>query len=174
MVFDWDDFHEHNHKLDRLRELRELRPDFRCTVFAVPGLGSPEFWRSVPEWVELAVHGWVHPDPYECSRWSYGRMEALLDEPVVREFFVEGWKSPGWQISDDTYRVLRDRGWWVADQHLEDGRRPPGLRAYFYEDGHHHGHIQNVCGNGLGETWYEVVTKVNNATSFEFASEVAS
>lgn len=173
MVFDFDDFSEHNHKLERLHELRELRGDFRCTVFAVPGLGSPEFWRSVPEWVELAVHGWLHPDPYECSRWNRGRMEKLLDEPIVREFFVQGFKAPGWQISDGCYAVLRDRGWWVADQHLEDARRPVDLRTYFYEDGHWHGHIQNVCGNGIEETWHQLRQAVLNAPSFEYASQHA-
>ena len=173
MVFDWDDFHEHNHKYERLWALKELRADFRCTMFAVPGLGSEEFWAAVPDWIELAVHGWMHPDPYECAVWSYGRMGALLDEPVVERFFVEGFKAPGWQISDDCYQVLRDRGWWVADQHLEDHRRPAGLHAYFYEDGHWHGHIQDVCGNGLEETWAQVVDLVRHAPSFEFASEVA-
>jgi hypothetical protein len=173
VTFDWDDFHEHNHALGRLHELKALRPDFRCTVFAVPALGSAEFWASVPDWVELAVHGWLHPHPYECARWNYGRMEALLDEPVVREFFVEGFKAPGWQISDDCYRVLLDRGWWVADQHLEDARRPAGLRTYFYEDSNWHGHIQDVCGNGIEETWPQVWGAVKNAESFEFASEAA-
>jgi len=171
MVFDWDDFHEHNHKLERLWELKQLRPDFRCTVFAVPGLGSDAFWDSTPDWIELAVHGWVHPDPYECAVWSHSRMEQLLDEPVVGRYFVDGFKAPGWQISDDCYRVLNDRGWWVADQHLEDRRRPEGLRTYFYEDGNWHGHIQDVCGNGIEETWGQVVDMVRHAPSFEFASE---
>lgn len=173
MTFDFDDFHEYNNKLDRLNELKEINPDFRCTLFAVPGLGSPKFWESLPDWVELAVHGWVHPDPYECAQWSYGRMAELLDEPIVKEFFVRGFKAPGWQISDACYRVLFDRGWWVADQHLEDARRPLGLRAYFYEDGNWHGHIQDVCGNGIEETWSRLTKAVRDATVFEFASEAA-
>lgn len=171
MVFDFDDFHEHNHKYDRLWMLKEQRPDFRCTLFAVPGLGSDEFWSAVPDWVELAVHGWKHPDPYECAVWSYERMGRLLDEPVVGEFFVQGFKAPGWQISDACYQVLVERGWWVADQHLEDGRRPQGLPTYFYEDGNWHGHIQDVCGNGIEETWPSLQEAVRNAPSFEFASE---
>ena len=173
MVFDWDDFHETNHRLDLLHSLKELRPDFRCTMFAVPALGSDAFWASIPEWIELAVHGWEHPSPYECARWNRGRMEVLLDEPVVASHFVEGFKAPGWQISDECYVVLRERGWWVADQHLEDARRPPGLRTYFYEDGNWHGHIQDVCGNGLEETWGQVVDMVKHAPSFEVASDAA-
>lgn len=173
MVFDFDDFSEHNHKYERLWALKELRQDFRCTLFAVPGLGSDGFWSDVPDWIELAVHGWKHPDPYECAVWSRERMERLLDEPVVDRFFVRGFKAPGWQISDACYRVLVDRGWWVADQHLEDGRRPVGLRAYFYEDGNWHGHVQDVCGNGIEETWLELRDAVRAAPSFEFASEHA-
>jgi hypothetical protein len=174
VTFDFDDFHESNHKLERLHELKEINPEFRCTMFAVPALGSAGFWGGLPNWIELAVHGWAHGSVYECSRWSYGRMEALLDNPIVQEFFVHGFKAPGWQISDDCYRVLLDRGWWVADQHLEDERRPVGLRTYFYEDGHWHGHIQDVCGNGIEETWPQLKEAVLTAHSFEFASENAS
>lgn len=173
LTFDFDDYHEHNHRLDLLHKLKEINPGFRCTVFAVPGLGSDEFWNMTPDWIELAVHGWLHPDPYECATWNAPRMRRLMDEPVVMRYFVRGFKAPGWQISDDCYRVLEERGWWVADQHLEDHRRPPGLRTYLYEDGGWHGHIQNVCGNGLQETWGELCGRVRNAGSFEFASEAA-
>lgn len=173
MTFDFDDFHEHNHRLGFLHELKALNPLFRCTVFAVPGLGSDAFWAAVPRWIELAVHGWLHPDAHECATWSRERMEQLLDQPIVKTHFVNGFKAPGWQISDDCYQVLLERGWWVADQHLEDERRPPGLRTYLYEDGGWHGHIQNDCGNGIEETWPRLQEAVANATEFRFASEVA-
>ena len=174
MTFDWDDFHEHNHLLDKLRELKTLNPLFRCTVFAIPGLCTDDFLAAVPRWIELAVHGWTHPHPYECLHWPRERMELLLDEEIVRKHFVNGFKAPGWQISDGCYEVLLERGWWIADQHLEDSRRPAGLRTYFYEDGGWHGHIQNVCGNGLLETWPQVVERVRDATEFRFCSEAAS
>lgn len=174
MTFDFDDFHEGNHRLDLLLELKHLNPLFRCTVFAIPGLGSDWFWSSVPRWIELAVHGWLHPDPYECSTWTRRRMEQLLDDPVVLKHFIHGFKAPGWQISDDCYQVLQERGWWVADQHLEDGRRPPDLPVYFYEDnGGWHGHVQNVCGNGIEETWAALQEAVKAGTQFRFCSEMA-
>lgn len=173
LTFDFDDFCEDNHKLPRLWELKHRNPLFRCTVFAVPGRGSDGFWEKVPRWIELAVHGWTHPTPYECAEWTEERMADLLDSEVVRRHFVNGFKAPGWQISDACYRVLGDRGWWVADQHLEDGRRPEVLRTYFYEDGGWHGHIQDVCGNGIEETWDELVSAVERITEFRFASEAA-
>lgn len=174
MVVDFDDFHEHNHLLEHLHELKRINPLFRCTMFAVPGLGSDAFWGSVPRWIELAVHGWMHPSAHECEHWTREQMEELLDRPVVRKHFVNGFKAPGWQISDACYRVLLERGWWVADQHLEDGRRPAGLRTYFYEDdGGWHGHVQDVCGNGIVETWPKLREVVRDATQFQFCSEAA-
>jgi hypothetical protein len=64
-----------------------------------------------------------------------------------------------------------ERGWWVADQHLEDNRRPAGLPTYFYEDGGWHGHIQNVCGNGIEESWGRLVEAVKGCSEFRFCSE---
>lgn len=175
MVFDWDDFAEDNHRYDLLLELKRQRPDFRCTLFAVPGLGSEKFWSKVPDWIELAVHGWEHPHPYECAAWSYGRMEALLDHPIVQDFFVKGFKAPGWQISDDCYRVLMDRGYWVGDHPKNDERRPEGLLSHVWGGRHHwHGHIQDVCGNGLEETFEAVQQLVRLADTFEFVSETVT
>ena len=174
VICDFDDFHERNHKLDRLNELKAINPAFKCTLFAVPGLGSADFWASVPDWCELVVHGWLHPDPYECQNWTYERTKQAMETRPDR--FVRGFKAPGWQISDSSYAALLDAGWWVADQHLEDERRPKGLRTYFYEDGEDrwHGHIQNVCGNGIEETWGELTERVASATVFQYCSEATT
>ena len=140
----------------------------------MPGKGSYEFWDSIPDWLELAVHGWLHPSPYECQDWSADYLNAVLDEDVIQRFFVDGFKAPGWQISDGCYEALLGRGWWVADQHLEDERRPAGLPTYFYEDGNWHGHIQDWGSNGIDETWPELSEAVRNCENFELASEAAS
>lgn len=171
MTFDFHDFTENSHKLNRFHQLKALNPLFRCTVFAIPASGSDAFWSSVPRWIELGVHGWDHHDTYECAEWTREEMEACLDSEVVRKHFVNGFCAPGWQISDACYQVLLERGYWVADQHLEDHRRPAGLRTYFYEDGGWHGHINDWGSNGIEETWPELREAVINATDFTFASE---
>jgi hypothetical protein len=172
LTVDFDDLHETNHKLHRLEELKRLNPLFRCTAFAVPGLGSDRFWSHIPRWIELAVHGWLHPDSRECEHWTRQQIEELLDRNVVRKHFVNGWKSPGWQTSDDVYKVLEERGWWVADQHLADNRRPLLLPAYMYEDGDNwHGHIQDWGSNGLEESWDQLTARIRDETEFRFASE---
>jgi hypothetical protein len=169
MIFDWDDFYESNARMDLLQELKDQRSDFRCTVFAVPGLGSAEFWESVPDWIELAVHGWVHPHPRESENWTYEEMDYFMS--MVPPQFVQGFKAPGWQISDGSYQWLLDHGWWVADQAYNDTRRPAGLRVYKLQGDSWHGHIQDVCGNGLEETFREVKGLVMEASEFKFVSE---
>lgn len=175
MVFDWDDHHPGNDAMPRLRVLKELRPDFKATLFTIPAL-SPDGWVDAhPDWVELWPHGYFHGDPPvdggECKNWTYRRTQAyirLMESRTSR--WVRGTKAPGWQISDDAYSAFADAGWLIADQHLEDRRRPP-MWVYFYEDGHFHGHVQNCCGNGLQETWEYVRALVRETREFQFASE---
>ena len=177
MVVDFDDFHETNHRYDLLHQLKEINPAFKATLYAVPGLGSPEFWAAVPDWLELVPHGWKHPDAHECQNWSRTEMNVYMNAiEADYPWFKHGFKAPGWQISDGIYYALSIREWWMADQHLEDKRRPHNLRVYFYEDGDDrwHGHIQNVCGNGLEERWGELVSLVQGATDFKFCSEALS
>lgn len=176
MVFDWDDFSWRNHRLDLLGQLKAVRPDFKCTVFAIPEpwRRSP-FWSAIPDWIEMAQHGYMHGDPPtdggECKDWTYATtVDALAKKPAR---FVKGFKAPGWQISDGCYEALLEQGWWVADQPYNNDRRPKGLRCHLLgAEDHWHGHIQNVCGNGLEETFAHVMQLVREAESFEFMSEV--
>lgn len=179
MIVDFDDFAEDNHHLDLLEQLRRANPLFRCTLFAIPGQGSPAFWRQVPNYCELAVHGWYHPDAYECVDWTADMMRGLIRSKPAD--FTAGFKAPGWQISDGCYEALAEAGWWLADQPYNDDRRPRGLRVHLLsptassggDDSHWHGHIQDVCGNGLAETFDRLLDRVRSATSFELVSEVA-
>lgn len=172
MIVDFDDFHETNHRLDLLEKLKEANPLFRCTLFTIPGKCREPFLDDVPNWCQIAVHGWSHPDSYECSEWTYEKMERVVNDHVVREYFCRGFKAPGWQISDDCYLALRDNGWWVADQPYNDKRRPLGIRVHRLGDGDHwHGHIQNVEGNGLEERFEELLARVEKASHFEWISE---
>lgn len=177
MIVDLDDFAADNHRLDLLYELKRINPAFRCTLFAIPARCPAEFLRLVPDWCQLAVHGLAHTE-LECKEWPYELMEQLIRSmqlPLAAYRWAHGFKAPYWAISDGCYGALQAYGWWVADQHLEDGRRPRGLRTYFYEDSPSfwHGHIQDVCGNGLAERFDELAEQVAHADRFQFASEAA-
>lgn len=178
MVVDLDDFCEDNHRLDLLQQLHDANPEFRVTLFAIPALGSDEFWESVPEWCELAMHGWAHPHPRECETWSYETATEMLARRPER--FVEGFKAPGWRMSPGLYRALLERDWWVADHWDNNALRPEGIRAHVISPEtarrenpeHWHGHVQNVCGNGLEETFDELLDRVRAADRFEWMSEL--
>jgi hypothetical protein len=179
MIFDWDDMHDSNHRLDLFHALKATNSAFRATVFAVPGLCSDAFLDGLPDWLEVVPHGWLHggpgcSDPREAEHWTHDEaIDVLLSCDHPR--FAEGWKSPGWQISDGTYEALSDLGWWCADHPDNDARRPEGLPVHVLGGPDHwHGHIHDVCGNGLAETWAELLPTVANAESFELISEVVA
>jgi len=177
VICDFDDYTEDDNRLDLLEELRRINPNFRCTVFAIPARGSETFWRSTPDWIELAVHGWWHPTPREAEMWTYEQASFVFDH--CEDIFVHGFKAPGWQISDPTYQAAIDHGWWVADHFENDARRPDGLichvvtaEAGFGTDPEHwHGHIPNVCGNGIEETFDKLSERVWRATHFDTIGE---
>ncbi len=178
MIVDTDDFHQTNNRLDLLWQLKEANPLFKITAFAVPAWCSDEFLDEVPDWIELAGHGWAHGGPdcqdsREAEHWSYEQaLNVLLALPGR---FVDGWKSPGWQISDGTYRACEELGYWIADHPENNDRRYSGLRTHVCGTGDHfHTHVQNVCGNGLEEVFPYLLKRVKQATSFEWVSEVVA
>ncbi len=177
MIVDLDDFCEADNRLDLLHELKEANPLFRVTLFTIPGKGSDEFYGRIPEWCELVPHGWEHPHSRECESWSRFQIEKVLNYCEERRY-ARGWKSPGWQTSGAIYRVLAERGYWIADHY--DNYIPAGTRAHVIspaaghglDPDHWHGHIPNVCGNGIEETFPVLLQRVREAESFELISEV--
>lgn len=169
--FDWDDHCDINDAMPWMAQLREINPAFKATLFSIPAHGTEAFWDSHPDWIELAMHGWSHPDPREAEHWTYDQsVDVLLSAP---DRFVKVWKSPGWLTSEGMYQACLDLGWVIADQHLADQQRPANLPVYLWEDGRNwHGHVQDVCGNGLHETWRQVTRLVEETEVFAFVSEM--
>lgn len=207
MIFEWDDFgctHEISLMCqsydcrDQLLRLREVNPKFKATLFAIPGEMTMELlnWCKVnDDWIELAFHGFFHASNYECEKMTYERFDELMQLLVkhgLDQYFVKGFRAPGWQISDGIYEWLKDNGWWVADQGYNDTRRPAQLNAYVNYNGQfkvlpkvgepkeveaYHGHVWNVGAlgnepNGIYEDFDKVVNLVENATEFKFISEL--
>lgn len=203
MVVDFDDFGA-NHIIsdscqahdcrDKLDALHYANPNFKVTLFAIPGEMTPEIleWcRSNASWVELAVHGIFHTSNYECEKMTYEEFDQKMQavSMVTNGYFAKGFKAPGWQISDDIYKWLLDHGWWIADQAYNNDRRPTELPAYVNDNGQFfsygktdymepveawHGHTWNCVGNGIYETYEQVEGLVKAAEEFKFVSEVLS
>lgn len=187
IVFDSDDF-GCNHEIsdmcqshdcrDILEELKKINPAFKATLFAIPGEMTPELieWcMRNNSWIELAVHGIYHSSNYECEKMEYAKFDELMNS-FISDYFVKGFKAPGWQISDDVLRWLKDNDWWVADQAYNDNRRPEGLKKYVIGEDPEitsiHTHTWNCVGNGVYELFNQLIEQIKDETDFRFVSEV--
>ena len=186
IVFDSDDF-GCNHEIsdmcqshdcrDVLLKFKKTNPAFKATLFTIPGETTYEIakWASETNWVELAVHGFYHTSNYECEKMSYEEFDTLMHTAMnhhLLPFFVKGFKAPGWQISDDIYKWLKDHNWWIADQSYNDERRPIDLPVYIIGDNSLHTHTWNCVGNGVYELFDDILERIKDETDFRFVSEV--
>lgn len=170
IVFDLDDlaFQPERNCYDELLFLKKKWPNLKVTLFAIPYYGNEsqkEFFEKVLErsgsWIQLGVHGLTHHSNFECMEWTWKEAGLALDKAEEMGVFSKVFKAPGWQISRDTYSVLKNRDYVCADHthsaYTENGvpnseRRPKTLKAYVV--GHPwmlHGHTWNCEGNGLPE-----------------------
>lgn len=153
-VLDLDDFHQQNaaHVLPMLAALRGVYPTFRVTLFTIPRLCTTEFIKDMQaiSWIDIVPHGWAHRTSKECANWTAEQMGECLDNIESMGFLTRGFKAPGWQISDACYRVLYERGYWLADKEYNNARRPRGLPVYLLDQPWKiHGHVGSTIDNDL-------------------------
>jgi hypothetical protein len=174
LIVDSDDWSYLHDCRKQLEELKKINPAFKITLFTVPGKTTLEMlaWASNKDWIELAVHGWMHESNYECEHWSQEECDFILD--IGQHYgFVKVFKAPGWQISDGCYQACLVRGFVVADQPYNEGRRLMGQKVYEVGDNSLHTHTWSCnCNNGIEEIWEEIVNKIKDETEFKFISEV--
>jgi len=160
-VIDFDDYCDATvGELRRLKELKEMYPDFKCTLFTIPMKTSKETVDAAKalntpedEWIKLAPHGWHHTRG-ECLGWTddeayekiWAAREMGIDSPVFR--------APGWLLDGHTYMACRKLGYVVAAHQIY--RIPfTGAKEYVYNDVRFrrrkvrsiHGHVTPVSGN---------------------------
>ena len=152
LIIDLDDFRS-DCKVGTLLALKKAIPNFKVTLFTIPGLCTTDFldvWKR-ETWCSLVPHGLMHPHPRECQEWSYEWSCNYLSgiEPLGLE---RGFKAPGWQISDGMYQALLERGYWVADQTYNNERRPAALPVYLLDHPSKiHGHLGHLGGHNANE-----------------------
>lgn len=199
MVFDADDF-GCNHEIsdmcqshdcrDILLKLKEINSNFKATLFAIPAEMTMDLLQwcvANMDWIELGVHGFQHDSNYECEKWTYEQMDNAMSLVANLGAFTHGFKAPGWQISDECFRWLKEHDWWVADKNYNNDRRPKNLKAYVNYDGndmrvHHqhkvsdvlpasHHHTWNCVGNGVYEQFDYLKDLVSKQDNWKFISE---
>lgn len=189
MIFDSDDFGA-NHIIsdmcqshdcrDMLTLFKEANPNFKATLFAIPGEMTVELGQWALEnkdWIELAVHGFQHTSNYECADIKgeaefFVSMNHPVRKAMIGAYFVKGFKCPGWQISPGVYQWLHENGWWLADQPFNKDRRPEGLKIYEVGYNSIHTHTWDCVGNGVYELKDQILEQIKGETDFKFVSEV--
>ena len=166
VVMDFDDLCDATRpKLDLIERLKEKMPGLKVTLFTIPARTSPETIRVAKllgDWVSLGVHGWRHTLG-ECWSWTHedarARMEASLEMGIDGKVF----RAPKWVIDAETYYAAKELGWVIAD-HKDYRVLGSGALTYTYNRPLRrmaytpvHGHLPNVSGNGIAETFDKFV-----------------
>lgn len=195
VALEYDDFGPINSSFGILESFKEHYPDFKVTMFTVPwdirfgdnyGKGAPitlekyKPWVNAVndcDWIEIALHGLSHA-PMEFSELSY---EAAIKRLVVGmkmfenvgiKNFVKIFKAPQWALSPEAKKAAEDMGFVVVEDHYynwnlaNDKPDKDSKEPYIM-----HGHVQDVCDNGMAET-QGVVLSLPIDTEFLFLSDV--
>ncbi len=184
---DLDDFAQDNHRLDLLEKLKESFPEFKITLFTIPTKAPAKWLESLLKlgFLEFALHGNYH-SYLECQSWSKKEAKKKINSSFSY-LYVPGFKAPYWAASNGLYEALKELGFWVADQDISPA--PDYLPHYRYNwlinqplplfpEIRGHGHVQNVCGNGLEESFVNLINSlekireiVGGPISFRTANE---
>jgi peptidoglycan/xylan/chitin deacetylase (PgdA/CDA1 family) len=165
VYLDLDDFGETNNRLDWLWMLKKEFPNFKINLFTIPNDFHGFFLEYVKslDWIQLCVHGNNHVNNEEIS-------EHTLQD--LARCFTPIYRAPFWQLSDTMYKRLKKLGYKIMI-HPDDPRQgikfnwnikdsPPPLDIIYG-----HGHIQDVCENGLVES-FDNIMKLPKDTEFRF------
>lgn len=195
IALEYDDFSGVNSNFGILENFKEHYPNFKVTMFTVPWeirfgrnlqesspITLPKFKPFVDaindcDWIEIALHGLTHA-PLEFAELSYkAAMQRIvigmkMFENVGIKNFAKIFKAPQWEISEEAEQAAKDMGFLVLhDQYYNWNlaNDKPNERAP--EPFIMHGHVQDVCDNGMAETMHRVL-KLPVDTEFKFLSEV--
>ncbi len=180
VVLDLDDAYPGNDRMDMLADLKREVPELKVTLFAIPGRCTRAWVREMNDtpWIEIVPHGWMHDTNRECQHWSQQHAMWALAGAEDRGFEIDGFKAPGWQISDGCYAALSQCGYWVMDQPYNNHRRPQGMRCYLLGEQppgivQIHGHVGHLNGHNANELEYLVPEILSyRDAEWKFVSEV--
>jgi hypothetical protein len=138
------------------------------------------------DWIEILIHGLLH-SPLEYWKLTY--IDAKKRTIVASKMFENRnikfekiFKAPQWQISSDAEQAVTDLGFLVMHDGYYDWnlnsdqvRCPDGTMKQYLEIPKDqlvigHGHVQDVCGNGLAQA-LPMLMKLPTDTEFIFLSE---
>lgn len=137
-------------------------------------------------WIEIVVHGFAHV-PLEFANLNYddARKRIMVAEKMLQNRGIEYkkiFKAPMWAISEEAeaaaeslgFQVVHD-GYYHWNLNSDQVRCKDGTHKHFLDVPKNelviaHGHIQDVCGNGLQEV-FPMLMKLPVDTEFIFISQ---
>lgn len=144
--------------------------------------------------IQLAVHGLYHTvEEFKTKSKDDALLSIAVAESVFRVSklpFIKLFRGPHWGINDATYEALIELEYKAVFTHPDYAyliNRHPQIKSIFYNwnlDSNTcaetdlvigHGHTQNVCGNGIEESYNRICNFINkNNPTFVFADEIIS
>lgn len=196
-IIEADDFQDRYDRngLNFLYYWKAKYPNFKISLFTIPDKTTNEFLASLPNWIEIVIHGFNHESNFECYGWDYDKTKVLMNRVLKDPNYLRIFKAPGWTIypglngypsapedlitKDPTgvYRALTDMQFTIVDRHYNKSVRPEG--QYICIDCNPdiiHMHTWNMMGvDEAGRNGFEQVEERgvpwSNETEFFFLSE---
>ena len=189
---DYDDFSCLNHRFDLLDKIRDRYPNFKVTMFTIPWeirlspdtKGTPITSSRYAPWVErvieaqeegwldISIHGLTHsPREFEELKYQEARNRIITGQKMFanRKVNVNNlFKSPQWLSSGGTKQAVKDLGLTLMNDgyynwNLKDDMPEGDLIA--------HGHVQDVMGNGMEESFFRL-TKIPQDAEWVFLKDM--
>lgn len=191
LILEFDDFSPKNSCLGLLEDLKDHYKDFKVTLFTVPweirwGEPTPitmekflpfcEAVKRSSDWMEIALHGLTHlQGEFKDLTYEEAYKRILVGEKMFINrgiTYTKIFKAPHWQLSPGSERAAMALGWKVVKDHYYSWNLKDEMPK-FADDATviAHGHIQNVCDNGLEDSMPKLMSLPKN-TKFMFLSEV--
>jgi hypothetical protein len=168
LIADFDDFSEKENRLDLIFKLKKEIPNYKVTLFTIPGLCSLDFCQVIAkfDWIQLALHGEFHIDK-ECKDWTKEKTIEYLDKYESWGCFQKIFRAPFWLSSKELRETLAERKYIFCENKDSDYI---GKIYRLEKEVSVHGHIPNVCNNGIEEKFDYYKSLRNN--SFRFINEL--
>ena len=181
ILIDFDDL-DGGCDLRGLFRLRARYPDFKVTLFTIPGRCSDAFLQKMAkfDWVQMALHG-IHHKRFEFQYASYKDCNAIMRE-YKKGFYVRGFKPPHWRYSKASLDWLKDNDFWAA-VHPDTSKGvlpvllvpPRGTRYYDFMESSHdcwHGHmVWDGAGNALASNLSMLLERWDRDVEFGFIDD---
>jgi hypothetical protein len=174
VYLDLDDWNKPNDTPEVHNAIKELDHyfdgGFRVNLFVSSKLPIPDR-RSYAFMVDYLMHGVYHEE------WESPTYKQLYAWQNAKRTMI--YKAPYWQLTDELYERLIERKWRVMlnGEDKNEGRNGirfnwnikdnPSLNNHILIG---HGHVQNVCGNGLLESMDRIKMLPRN-TNFKFLKD---